>query len=172
MPFIKADKSPHLNAFIHDAKRFALYNRSIIEKAPLQIYCSGLVFAPEKSIVRKQFTDQIPNWMYRLPRVQKNWNSLLQTLEGHADSVFAVAFSPDGKLLVSASRDHTVRVWDPATGASLQTLEGHSGSVHGVVFSPDGKLLASTSHDHTVRVWDPDTGASLQTLKGHSNSVS
>ena len=86
-------------------------------------------------------------------------------LEGHAGSVDAVAFSLDGKLLASASRDHTVRVWDPATGASLRTFEGHLYHVHAMVFSPDGKLLAPASYDHTVRVWALATGASLRTLK-------
>jgi hypothetical protein len=57
---MKADKSPCLHAFIHDAKRFALYNRSIIETAPLQIYYSALIFAPEMSLVRKQFYEPGP----------------------------------------------------------------------------------------------------------------
>ena len=64
----------------------------------------------------------------------------LQTLEGHLGWVKAVAFSPDGKLLVSASGDGTVRLWDTATGATLQTLEGHK-SISELSFSRDGQYL-------------------------------
>ena len=97
-----------LYTFIHDAKRFLLYNRSMIEKAPLQTYCSALIFAPEDSVVRKQFENHIPSWICKKPRVQAKWNATLQTLEGHSSWVNSVAFSPDGKLVASGSwRQHS-----------------------------------------------------------------
>jgi hypothetical protein len=59
----------------------------------LQAYCSGLIFAPAKSIIRKRFEGRIPGWMRKLSGVSENWSALLQTLEGHASIVTSVAFS-------------------------------------------------------------------------------
>ena len=69
--------------------------------------------------------------------------------------VTSVSFSPDGKLLASASADNTVKLWQ-LDGTLLRTLRGHSDAVTSVSFSPDGKLLASTSRDSTVKLWALD----------------
>ena len=128
----KLDKSPNLYAFVHDARRFAVYNRLVIEQAPLQAYYSALVFAPEKSIVREMFEKCIPPWIQGKPRVETHWNAMLQTLEGHVGIVNSVAFSPNGKQIVSGSDDRTIRRWDAATGQQiLPALKGHVGA-----FSP------------------------------------
>ena len=86
-----------------------------------------------------------------------------EPFEGHLSSVESVAFSPDGKLIVSGSGDETIRLWDAATGALHgEPLEGHLGSVNSVAFSPDGKLVVSGSNDKTVRLWDVATGSAAR----------
>jgi WD40 repeat protein len=162
---------PNLSKWLHDAKRFVLSSRPAIERAPLQSYSSAIIFAPKKSIIREQFSNDIPKWIRGPPKVEEKWNALLQTLEGHLGSVSAIAFSADGKQLASASDDNTVKLWDPQSGALLQTLESHSDWVWAIAFSADGKQLASASDDNTVKLWDPQSGALLQTLESHSGSV-
>jgi WD40 repeat protein len=78
----------------------------------------------------------------------------LRTLGGHDSAVDAVAFSPDGTLLVSGGQDETVRLWRVATGEELGRLQGHRGAVRSLVFSADGKTLVSASDDATALVWD------------------
>ncbi len=168
---IKYNNSSILEAFLNDANRFLLQNRDILNLAPLQLYSSAIVFAPATSIIRNKFKEHIPSWLHRLPKVQKAWNAMLQTLEGHSGSVESIAFSPDGKLLASGSFDKTIKLWDIATGDVQQNLEGHLNMIESIAFSPDGKLLASDSYDETVKLWDTTTDDVQQTLEGHSKPI-
>jgi len=97
-----------------------------------------------------------------------------RTLGHHSAPVLALAFSPNGETLASASGDTTVFrkpgelwLWDVRARKVRHKLAGHQDAVNAVVFSPDGKLLTSACYDSTVRLWDAATGTLVRTLAGH-----
>ena len=82
-------------------------------------------------------------------------------MQGRTGAVRSIAWSPDGKTLVSGCTDKTVKLWDAATGKMLASLQGYTEDVYSVAWSPDGKTLASGSRDRTIRLWDAATGKLL-----------
>ena len=149
-----------------------MYHIQAIQKSPLQVYVSALIFSPDRSLIRGYFREEEPKWISIKPAIGDQWSACLQTLEGHSGSVNSVAFSHDSARLASASGDRTVKVWDASSGMWFQTLKGHSDWVNSVAFSHDSACLASVSCDRTVKIWDASSGECLQTLEGHSGWVS
>jgi WD40 repeat protein len=74
-------------------------------------------------------------------------------IRGHDDAVTSIAYSRDGKLLISASADRTARVWVAATGVEIVRLSGHESGLLSAAFSSDGERVVTSSNDKTARVW-------------------
>jgi WD40 repeat protein len=108
-------------------------------------------------------------WAHTAPRRERT------ALEGHTNSVTALcSLLVDGRrLLASADRDASIRIWEPTTGTELQHLLGHTSGVNALcAVQIDGQeMLASAGDEHVIRIWNPDDGSNLQHLAGHTSWV-
>ncbi|MGZ8939028.1 MAG: WD40 repeat domain-containing serine/threonine protein kinase, partial [Limisphaerales bacterium] len=102
---------------------------------------------------------------------QRQMHLELLALRGHTGPILAVAYSPDGRRIVTGSADKTARVWDAETGQESFPLEGHTASVRSVAFSRDGQRIVTGSWDRTVRVWDAATGRHLRSIAANGKEV-
>ncbi|MEA5534411.1 hypothetical protein [Crocosphaera sp. XPORK-15E] len=163
----------------------------LIQKA---LYMSGHILDKDTNQLAKELTRLLVNYQHlpNINRFLKNtqqyqdqpWlcllsptissplaQPLIRTLTGHSSSVETLELTPDGKKVISGSRDYTLKVWDLATGNLENTLTGHSSMVYSVTVTPDGKQVISGSRDNTLKIWDLATGNLEKTLTGHSGRV-
>lgn len=127
-----------------------------------QAYKGVVPFCPRQTLLRKLYYEQSPRAVEVLSGLDETWSPCVQVIEGHNDWVLDLAISAENGNVVSACRDHSIRVWS-RTGAHLHTLDGHSDQVTSVLFyHPRGQIL-SASLDSSIRVWDMMTGACLHT---------
>ena len=163
---------------IYDMKRreekmLANHSRFVAEKA--------LAIAEEDSyLARKLAVDVLPKDLKHpdRPYTSEADKALREAckygsavLEGHTDWVKSAAYSPDGREIVSASDDRTIRIWDSVTGECKRVLEGHTVFVNSAAYSPDGREIVSASWDRTIRIWDAVTGECKRVLEGHTSNV-
>jgi WD40 repeat protein len=91
--------------------------------------------------------------------------------QGHTDCITAVAWSPDGKYIASASYDKTVQIWTATNGKHLMTYRGHNARVNSIAWSPDSKHLVSASDDQSAQVWEATTGTRGCSYSGHKGPL-
>jgi len=96
---------------------------------------------------------------------------VLRLLKGHTNVISDLAFSANGRFLLSGSGDTTARIWDVASGESLHTLTDHQNDIYAVAFSSDGRKVVTGSGDHTLKLWDRATGKLLSDMTEHTDKV-
>jgi WD40 repeat protein/serine/threonine protein kinase len=140
-----------------------------------RLVCGVGRYAPDKGLLRtggKSTPPPAAGRVYVWDHFRDNPGPPL-ILTGHADKVTAVAISPDGQRIASASFDHSVRVWEGGPGQTpvCRQVLMHGLEVLSVAFSPDNKYLASAGWDKLVRVWDSTTGHPVHTYAGHTQPI-
>jgi WD40 repeat protein len=134
-----------------DAGKFINVFGSMISQSAPHIYLSALPFAPKESLMSQLFLPKYANTLLVDTGKVVRWPAIENVLEGHTGYVSSVAFSPDGKHIVSGSLDKTIRVWDAVTGEVVSgPLQGHTDWVNSVALSPDGKHF----DDNIIQIWD------------------
>lgn len=99
------------------------------------------------------------------------WKLVMDLKAGHSDTAYGLSFSPDGKMLATASADKFVKVWEVPSAKFVKSFEGHTHHVLDVGWSGDGKLLASAGGDNTVKIWDFEKGEQARTIQAHGKQV-
>ena len=168
---LQIDKN--MKMFIEDAMKFVTtFFQPISHSAP-HIYLSALPMSPSDSLIAKNYLCHFTGVVSLEKGNQISWPSINSILQGHAEGVTSVAFSQDGKYIISGSLDNTIRLWNAQTGKLVSDpFEGHTHWVTSVAFSPDGKYIVSGSRDKTIRIWDAQTGKLVSNaFEGHTNWV-
>ena len=165
-PVYKPQSQPVKTPFVSDEKL-----RKLLIIATLGFIGTQLYGYVGQNLLRNHPDKPTPKVETLTPSSTEKTLQLQQTLTGHSDWVFSLAYSPDGQTLASGSLDNTIKLWNARTGNLLQTFTGHFKSFWSLAYSPDGQTLASGTKDGTIKLWNAPTGNLLQTLTGHSDWV-
>ncbi|PTB39276.1 hypothetical protein M441DRAFT_70414 [Trichoderma asperellum CBS 433.97] len=153
---------------LRDARHFILANIGVMNKAPLQIYSSALIFAPEKSIVRKLFKPCIPLWLTTQPTMQSHWDPCLATFETQYPWTIKIRAFPTGNRFLSLCRMR-MEVWDIRTISRIAVYDDVLST--SVSFSPDGKDLLYLAGHEVLRIMSTATRDCIAEFKGHTDKI-
>jgi WD40 repeat protein len=132
---------------------------------------SGSSTSTKQSQMQLQPVSQKKSQRQTTPTQVRPQANTLYICQGHSGRIAAVAWSPDGKYIASASYDKTVLVWNATNGQQLLTYQGHNARVNAINWSPDSKYLVSASDDQSAQVWEATTGEQIRSYNGHNGPL-
>ncbi|HMY75563.1 MAG TPA: AAA-like domain-containing protein, partial [Blastocatellia bacterium] len=139
------------------------------------VYLSPLAWSSSGRYLASPVTERLPDGTQRIGVETRLWNAAtgaqLLKLSNDGVAVRSVAFTADGRGLLTGDAANVVKLWDAATGRLQHTFIGHAAEVYALACSADGKLLAGGGLDKTVKLWDLADGRELRTLTGHREAI-
>ncbi|KAG2066720.1 tricorn protease domain 2-containing protein [Suillus decipiens] len=139
-------------------------------------YVFAAVYSPDMSMFATGGSEQSWDFTGDNESQIKIWDvkivgKLVATLEGHTHRVWCLAWTPDGKTLISGSSDRSIRTWNTTTWKQIALLDEHTDHITDIAISPSGRILASTSNDNTARLWNLDNNQPISSPLHHASRV-
>ncbi|KAG7308539.1 Notchless protein 1 [Plutella xylostella] len=174
-----------LEGHAHWVNSLALSTDYVLRTGPFHPITDRDGYIKDKSILQQRaldrYTEVCPTGQERLVSGSDDFTLFLwlpdkekrplARMTGHQQLINDVKFSPDTRLIASASFDKSVKLWEAATGKFITTLRGHVQAVYTVAWSADSRLLLSSSADSTLKVWSMKTKKLELDLPGHADEV-
>ena len=148
--------------FVRDARRFIFAFQSIIKRAPLQVYCAGLIFGKPRNQLKRHFRGQMHHWIADVQVA----DSIVADARDEFNYVNDLVWTPDATGVVSGSSTNVARLWNVPEKKAIWGFSGATDKISSVSISPDGRHIAAGSDDGTVLVWNMKTRKLFQHFRG------
>ncbi|KAG2750529.1 WD40 repeat-like protein [Suillus brevipes Sb2] len=131
----------------------------------------AVVYSPDTTLIATGGWDSDARPKYPIKIWDAKTGKLVATLKGHTDQVWCLAWTKDGKTLISGSSDCSIRTWNTTKWKQTAVLDEHTSPVYAIAISPNDRILASVSDDKTARLWNLDNGQPISSPIQHADEV-
>jgi WD40 repeat protein len=131
----------------------------------------AVVYSPDMTVFATGGWDTNPDSESKIKIWDLKTGKLVATLKGHTIGVWCLAWTPDGKTLISGSNDDSIRTWNTSNWKQIAVFDEHTDYVYGIAISPNGRILASASIDNTARLWNLDNNQPISSPLNHTDIV-
>ncbi|KAG2745943.1 WD40 repeat-like protein [Suillus brevipes Sb2] len=140
-----------------------------IETGHASVYVAA--YSPDRTLIATGGWDGRDDYECSIKIWDAKTGKLVATLKGHTKEVLCLAWTKDGKTLISGSYDSSIRTWNTTNWKQTAVLDEHNHAVRAIAISPNGSILASASDDETTRLWNLDNGQPISSPLQHADGV-